>query len=170
MIIEIWGPDHHGYIARLAGAMKAMGCPDGAFRVLIAQQVNLVMEGEMVKMSKRLGKFSTMSELLDEIGVDVARYFFTMRSTDSHLDFDLALAKRQSSENPVFYLQYAHARICSIFREAEKRGIAYDPRARDFACLRNPRRLCSSSCLRVFRRKSPTRRRRSNRTESRHSL
>lgn len=138
MIIDIWGPDHHGYIARLAGAMKAMGCPESAFRVLIAQQVNLVMEGEMVKMSKRLGKFSTMSELLDEIGVDVARYFFTMRSTDSHLDFDLALAKRQSSENPVFYLQYAHARICSIFREAEKRGFAYDPSSRDSARLRNP--------------------------------
>ena len=91
--------------------------------MLLAQQVNLVMEGELVKMSKRLGTFSTMSDLLDEIGVDVARYFFIMRSIDSHLDFDLALAKKQSSENPVFYLQYAHARICSIFREAEKRRI-----------------------------------------------
>ena len=77
-------------------------------------------------MSKRLGKFSTMRELIDEIGVDVSRYFFIMRSLDSHLDFDLTLAKKNSSENPVFYLQYAHARICSIFREAEKRGIQYD--------------------------------------------
>ncbi len=127
LIIDIWGPDHHGYINRLQGAMKAMGCPEGSFKILISQQVNLVMEGEMVKMSKRLGNFSTMSELLDEIGVDVARYFFLMRSIDSHLDFDLVLAKKESSENPVFYLQYAHARICSIFREREKREIPYDP-------------------------------------------
>lgn len=150
LIINIWGPDHHGYIARLAGAMKAMGCPEGAFRVLIAQQVNLVMEGEMVKMSKRLGRFSTMSELLDEIGVDVARYFFTMRSTESHLDFDLALAKRQSSENPVFYLQYAHARICSIFREAEKRGFRYEPGKRDTAHLRNPEAIALLKLLARF--------------------
>lgn len=93
-IIDIWGPDHHGYIARLAGAMKAMGSSDDKFKVLIAQQVNLVMEGETVKMSKRLGRFSTMRELLDEIGVDVARYFFIMRSMESHLDFDIALAKK----------------------------------------------------------------------------
>jgi len=125
-IIDIWGPDHHGYIARLSGAMKAMGNAEKNFKVLIAQQVNLVMEGETVKMSKRLGKFSTMEELIEEIGVDVARYFFVMRSMDSHLDFDLALAKKNSSENPVFYLQYAHARICSIFREAKKRNISYD--------------------------------------------
>lgn len=127
LIVDIWGPDHHGYIARLRGAMKSMGFGEDGFRVLLAQQVNLVLDGEMVKMSKRLGTFSTMAELLDEIGTDVARYFFVMRSIESHLDFDLALAKRQSSENPVFYLQYAHARICSIFREAEKRGIACDP-------------------------------------------
>jgi arginyl-tRNA synthetase len=125
-IIDIWGPDHHGYIARLSGAVRAAGY-EGEFRVLIAQQVNLIMEGELVKMSKRLGKFSTMSELLDDIGADVARYFFIMRSLESHLDFDLGLARRQSSENPVFYLQYAHARICSIFREADARGVGYDP-------------------------------------------
>ena len=127
LILDIWGPDHHGYIARLSGAMTAMEHGGDSFRVLIAQQVNLIMEGEAVKMSKRLGKFSTMRDLIDEIGVDVARYFFTMRSMDSHLDFDLSLAKKESSENPVFYLQYAHARICSLFREAEKRGVMYDP-------------------------------------------
>ncbi len=125
-IIDIWGPDHHGYIARLSGAMNVMGYGIDKFRVLIAQQVNLLVEGEAVKMSKRLGNFSTMRELVDEIGTDVARYFFTMRSLDSHLDFDLALAKRNSSENPVFYLQYAHARICSIFREAAVRGYSAD--------------------------------------------
>lgn len=126
LIINIWGPDHHGYIARLRGAVEALGYNVNNFKVLIAQQVNLIMEGESVKMSKRLGKFATMRDLLDEIGVDVSRYFFIMRSMDSHLDFDLTLAQKESSENPVFYLQYAHARICSLFREAEKRGIAYD--------------------------------------------
>ena len=125
-IIDIWGPDHHGYIARLSGAVQALGFDREKFRVLIAQQVNLIMDGESVKMSKRLGNFSTMRELIEEIGVDVTRYFFIMRSLDSHLDFDLTLAKKNSSENPVFYLQYAHARICSIFREAEKRDIQYD--------------------------------------------
>ncbi len=136
-IIDIWGPDHHGYIARMLGAVKSLGY-EGDFRVLIAQQVNLVREGEIVKMSKRLGTFSTMRELIDEIGVDVSRYFFVMRSMDSHLDFDLVLAKRASSENPVFYLQYAHARICSIFREAESRGIAYQPQEASKERLNNP--------------------------------
>lgn len=127
LIIDIWGPDHHGHIKRLFGALKAMGLTEDNFKILIAQQVNLLMEGETVKMSKRLGQFSTMQDLIDEIGVDVARYFFVMRSLESHLDFDLTLAKKQSSENPVFYLQYAHARICSLFREADKRGYSYDP-------------------------------------------
>jgi len=137
-IIDIWGPDHHGYIARLSGAMRAMGYPEKNFNVLIAQQVNLVMEGETVKMSKRLGRFSTMKELLDDVGADVARYFFIMRSLDSHLDFDLALAKKSSSENPVFYLQYAHARICSIFRQAETKGIKYSPSVYNSEELNNP--------------------------------
>ena len=137
-IIDIWGPDHHGYIARLSGAVQALGYEKSKFQVLIAQQVNLIMDGEAVKMSKRLGKFSTMKELIDEIGVDVSRYFFIMRSLDSHLDFDLGLAKRNSSENPVFYLQYAHARICSIFREAQKRGINTEISDFDIAHLDNP--------------------------------
>jgi arginyl-tRNA synthetase len=121
-VIDIWGPDHHGYIARIRGAMTALGYNPDNFKVLISQQVNLLSGGELVKMSKRLGNFSTMRDLLEEIGSDVARFFFVMRSMESHLDFDLELAKRQSSENPVFYLQYAHARICSVFREAEKQG------------------------------------------------
>ncbi len=136
-VIDIWGPDHHGYIARMQGAVKSLGY-EGDFRVLIAQQVNLVREGEIVKMSKRLGKFQTMRELIDEIGVDVSRYFFVMRSMDSHLDFDLVLARRASSENPVFYLQYAHARICSIFREAELRNISYHPENASKDRLDNP--------------------------------
>ncbi|OHD64134.1 MAG: arginine--tRNA ligase [Spirochaetes bacterium RBG_13_51_14] len=127
LLIDIWGPDHHGHINRLAGAMKALGYDEKHLIILVAQQVNLMMDGETVKMSKRLGQFSTMRDLIDEIGVDVARYFFVMRSLESHLDFDLALAKKESSENPVFYLQYAHARICSLFGEARKRGVRYDP-------------------------------------------
>lgn len=137
LIINIWGPDHHGYMDRLHGAMKSLGFESDRFKILIAQQVNLIKQGETVKMSKRLGKFSTMSELIDEIGVDVARYFFIMRSMESHLDFDLALAKKESSENPVFYLQYAHARICSIFREAEKRGIVHNVALHDVDVLNN---------------------------------
>jgi len=127
LIIDIWGPDHHGHRARLSAAMKALGFSEENFNILIAQQVNLLMDGETVRMSKRMGRFSTMRDLINEIGVDVARYFFVMRSLESHLDFDLTLAKKESSENPVFYLQYAHARICSLFREARKRGVAYDP-------------------------------------------
>ena len=136
-LIDIWGPDHHGYIARLTGAVQALCNKSDIFRVLISQQVNLIMEGETVKMSKRLGNFSTMRELIDEVGVDVSRFFFIMRSMDSHLDFDLALAKKNSSENPVFYLQYAHARICSIFKEAERRGIILKPENADLQTLNN---------------------------------
>lgn len=150
LIVDIWGPDHHGYIARLAGAVTAMGMKRENFRVLLAQQVNLLMEGQTVKMSKRLGNFSTMRELLEEIGVDVSRYFFVMRSLESHLDFDLALAKKQSSENPVFYLQYAHARICSIFREAEKRGIPYTPDSSVMSLLDNPESLTLMKMLMKF--------------------
>lgn len=136
-LIDIWGPDHHGYISRLSGAVQALCSKKNIFRVLISQQVNLIMEGETVKMSKRLGNFSTMRELIDEVGVDVSRFFFIMRSMDSHLDFDLALAKKNSSENPVFYLQYAHARICSIFKEAEKRGIKLKPEISSLENLNN---------------------------------
>ena len=145
MIIDIWGPDHHGYISRLSGAVQAIGYPKENFKILISQQVNLVMSGETVKMSKRLGNFSTMRELIDEVGIDVSRYFFLMRSIDSHLDFDLALAKKNSSENPVFYLQYAHARICSIFREAANRGIEYTPGVFDKACLKD------ESCIQLMK-------------------
>ncbi len=137
-LIDIWGPDHHGYIARLKGAMKAIGYDDSRLNILTSQQVNLISDGETLKMSKRLGKFSTMSDLIADIGTDVARYFFVMRSLESHLDFDLDLAKKESSENPVFYLQYAHARICAIFREAEKRGVKYLPDNANAKHFNNP--------------------------------
>jgi arginyl-tRNA synthetase len=123
-LINILGADHHGYIPRLKAAMTALGYDAGTLNVLIAQMVSLFQNGEKVKMSKRTGKAVTMEDLMDEVGVDPIRYFFTMRSMDSHLDFDMDLAVSQSNENPVFYVQYAHARICSIFRQAEEQGIA----------------------------------------------
>jgi arginyl-tRNA synthetase len=119
-IIDIWGPDHHGYIARLSGAMQSLGSDKETFKVIICQQVNLIEDGKKVKMSKRLGNFQRMTDLIHYLGKnakDVGRYFFTTRTAEAPLDFDLDLAKDESDKNPVFYLQYAHARICSIFRE-----------------------------------------------------
>ncbi len=129
LVIDIWGPDHHGYIPRMKAAMAALGFDPAQFEVLIAQQINLLKDGQPFKMSKRRGEFITMSDLLEEIGNDVARWFFLMRSPDSHLDFDMGLAKSQSNENPVFYVQYALARICSIFRQAssEQMDLAFGP-------------------------------------------
>ncbi|MCY9511238.1 arginine--tRNA ligase [Paenibacillus larvae] len=126
-IINIWGADHHGYIPRMKAAVTALGYDANKLTVLIAQMVSLFQNGEKVKMSKRTGKAVTMEDLMDEVGVDAIRYFFTMRSMDSHLDFDMDLAISKSNENPVFYVQYAHARICSIFRQAEEQGISMLP-------------------------------------------
>ncbi|WP_195576407.1 arginine--tRNA ligase [Paenibacillus sp. 1001270B_150601_E10] len=123
-VINIWGADHHGYIPRMKAAMEALGNDPNKLIVLIAQMVSLFQNGEKIKMSKRTGKAVTMEDLMDEVGVDAIRYFFTMRSMDSHLDFDMDLAISTSNENPVFYVQYAHARVCSIFRQAEEQGIA----------------------------------------------
>ncbi|GAC41525.1 arginine--tRNA ligase [Paenibacillus popilliae] len=128
-MINIWGADHHGYIPRMKAAMEALGNDPDKLIVLIAQMVSLYQEGEKVKMSKRTGKAVTMQDLMDEVGVDAIRYFFTMRSMDSHLDFDMDLAISTSNENPVYYVQYAHARICSIFRQAEELGITRKPLA-----------------------------------------
>ncbi|MFC7682180.1 arginine--tRNA ligase [Paenibacillus sp. GCM10028914] len=126
-MINIWGADHHGYIPRMKAAMEALGNDPAKLTVLIAQMVSLFQNGEKVKMSKRTGKAVTMEDLMDEVGVDAIRYFFTMRSMDSHLDFDMDLAVSTSNENPVFYVQYAHARICSVFRQAEEQGIELLP-------------------------------------------
>lgn len=123
-VIDIWGPDHHGYVARTKGVIQAMGYARDRLEIIIHQIVRLFSGGEMVRMSKRAGDIILLSEVLDEVGSDAARYFFLMRSADSHLDFDLELAKKESSDNPVYYVQYAHARICSIFRQAEESGIA----------------------------------------------
>ena len=124
-LYDLWGPDHHGYIQRVKAALLALGYRDGTFEVNIIQQVNLLQDGEMVKMSKRAGKIIEMKELLDDVGKDVARFFFVARRTQSPLDFDLDLAKNTSEENPVYYVQYAHARICNIIKHAEERGVAF---------------------------------------------
>ncbi len=121
-IINIWGADHHGHVARLKSAVQALGCDPDALQVLLMQLVRLFSGGEIVRMSKRTGQFITLEELVDEVGLDAARYFFIMRSADSHLDFDLDLARTQSNDNPVYYVQYAHARICSIFRQLAGQG------------------------------------------------
>ncbi|WP_424769104.1 arginine--tRNA ligase [Paenibacillus sp. sgz302251] len=122
-MINIWGADHHGYIPRVKAAMEALGNDPKKLTVLIAQMVSLFQNGEKMKMSKRTGKAVTMEDLMDEVGIDAIRYFFSMRSMDSHLDFDMDLAISTSNENPVFYVQYAHARICSVFRQADEQGI-----------------------------------------------
>lgn len=122
-VINVWGADHHGYVPRMKGVVKALGYSEDALEVILVQMVSLLRSGERVAMSTRAGEFITLAELIDEVGVDATRFFFTMRRSDSHLDFDLDLAKSQSKENPVYYVQYAHARICSIFRETEKQGI-----------------------------------------------
>ena len=125
-MINLWGADHHGYIARVKAAMTALGFDADKLKIFLLQMVSLYRGGELVKMSKRTGESITLRELMEEVGTDAARYFFLMRSIDSQLDFDLDLAKKQSSENPVYYIQYAHARICSIFRQAEEVGLKLD--------------------------------------------
>ena len=123
-LINIWGADHHGYVCRVKAAMEALGHDPEKLTVLLLQMVALYRNGELVKMSKRTGKSVTLNELIEEVGTDAARYFFLMRSLDSQLDFDLDLAKKKSNDNPVYYIQYAHARICSIFRQAEETGLS----------------------------------------------
>ena len=123
-LINIWGADHHGYVARVKAAMAALGHDPEKLTVLLLQMVSLYRGGQVVKLSKRTGETVTLRELMEEVGVDAARYFFLMRSLDSQLDFDLDLATKKSNENPVYYIQYAHARISSIFRQANEAGIA----------------------------------------------
>jgi arginyl-tRNA synthetase len=122
--IDVWGADHHGYIGRLRAAWQALGGEPDKFEIVIMQLVNLTEAGERVKMSKRAGAIATLDELLDDIGVDAARWFLVSRSNDTTLDLDLDLARRQSQDNPVYYVQYAHARIASILRKAGDERVA----------------------------------------------
>ncbi|RSL30471.1 arginine--tRNA ligase [Salibacterium salarium] len=128
-VINIWGADHHGYIPRMEAAVQALGFDKSQLETQVIQMVNLYEKGERVKMSKRTGKAVTLKDLMEEVGIDATRYFFAMRSADTHLDFDLDLAKSESNENPVYYVQYAHARLCSIFEQAKEKGYSYDPDA-----------------------------------------
>lgn len=122
-VINLWGADHHGYIPRVKAAMEALGYKPEQLEILILQMVSLFRNGELVKLSKRTGQTVTLNELIEEVGTDAARYFFIMRSIDTQLDFDLTLATEHSNENPVFYVQYAHARISSILRQMAEEGM-----------------------------------------------
>ena len=133
--INIWGADHHGHVARMKKALDAVGINSDKLHVVLMQLVRLMQDGEIVRMSKRTGKAITLSDLLEDISVDAARFFFNMRNAGSHLDFDLTLAAEQSNDNPVYYVQYAHARICSIIRLLEEDGIRVKPYAEVDASL-----------------------------------
>ena len=130
VLINVWGADHHGYVPRMKAALSAMGKDEAVLRIVLVQLVSLMRDGKPIAMSTRAGEFTTLRNVVEEVGRDAARFFFLMRRPDSQLDFDLELAKRQSSENPVYYVQYAHARISSIFREALNKDIAL-PRFED---------------------------------------
>jgi arginyl-tRNA synthetase len=123
ILIDLFGADHHGYINRLKASMETFGVDSDRLEIQIMQIVRLMQDGQEVKMSKRTGNAITLREIMDEVGVDAARYFLTMRSSDTHFDFDMELAKQESQDNPVYYAQYAHARICSILKQAADRGI-----------------------------------------------
>jgi arginyl-tRNA synthetase len=123
-VIDIWGADHHGYVSRMQAAWQALGGDPGRLEILIMQLVNLMEGGQRAQMSKRRGEFVTLDDLIDDIGVDAARFFMLQRSHDTTLDLDLQLAREESQENPVYYVQYAHARIASILRKAGDSRVA----------------------------------------------
>ena len=123
LILDLWGADHHGYVPRMQSVLQALGYDEEVFKVLLVQFVSLKRGGQKVSMSTRSGEFETLADVIAEVGVDATRFFFLMRSSDSHLDFDLDLAKKESPENPVYYIQYAHARICSVFRTAGEQEV-----------------------------------------------
>lgn len=138
-LINIWGADHHGYIPRMKAAIQALGYAPETLEVEVIQMVNLIEDGEKVKMSKRTGRALTLRQLMEEVGKDAMRYFFNTRSCDSHLDFDLDLARTQSNENPVYYVQYAHARICTMLEQAAEKGIGFS--GFDSSLLKNEKEI-----------------------------
>ena len=141
-LIDVWGADHHGYIPRMQAVMQAYGYSKDRLRVVLVQMVNLLRGGKKVEMSKRAGEFITLREVVDEVGADAAKFFFLMRDSNTHLDFDLELAKQRSADNPVYYVQYAHARIESVWRVAASRGVACPlPSETDLALLTDPDEL-----------------------------
>jgi arginyl-tRNA synthetase len=142
LLIDVWGADHHGYIPRMQAVMQAYGHPKDRLQVVLVQLVKLLRGGAEVKMSKRTGEFITMREVIDEVGADAAKFYFLMRDSKTQLDFDLELAKQHSSDNPVYYVQYAHARIASLWRVAASRGIVCPPASEtDLSVLTDPDEL-----------------------------
>jgi arginyl-tRNA synthetase len=137
LLIDVWGADHHGYVARVRGALQSLGYPADCFEVCFMQLVSLFRGGEKLSMGKREGNFVTLRDLRGEVGNDACRFFYLMRSHDQALDFDLELAKSRTNENPVFYIQYAHARVASVMKQLAAKGYAYDPGAADLALLSN---------------------------------
>ena len=125
-LINVWGADHHGYIPRLNGALEALELDSNKLKTLIIQFVSLVRSGKNVSMSTRKGEFITLKELIDEVGVEATRFFFLARKSDQALEFDIDLAKKEDKNNPVYYIQYAHARICSLEKEVKKRKLIID--------------------------------------------
>ncbi|MGD9817236.1 MAG: arginine--tRNA ligase [Desulfomonilaceae bacterium] len=150
LLVDIWGSDHHGYVPRVKAAIEAFGFPSDKLKVLLVQFVNLIRDGQKISMSTRSGEFITLSEVLEEVGSDAARFFFLTKRSDSHLDFDLDLAKKQSSDNPVYYVQYAHARIASIFRIAQEKGIDSDYANADLNILSLPEEIALMKKLSDF--------------------
>lgn len=140
VLINLFGADHHGYINRLKASLETFGVEKDCLEIQIMQMVRLMQDGQEVKMSKRTGNAITLREIMDEVGVDAARYFLTMRSPDTHFDFDMELAKQESQDNPVYYAQYAHARICSILKQAEERGIKPSKEA-DYSYITNAKAI-----------------------------
>lgn len=142
LLIDVFGADHHGYIPRMQAVMQAYGHPKDRLHVVLVQLVKLLRDGVEVKMSKRTGEFITMREVLDEVGADAAKFYFLMRDSTTHLEFDLELAKQRSTDNPVYYVQYAHARICSLWRVAAARGVTRpSAEATDLTVLMDPDEL-----------------------------
>lgn len=151
LLVDVWGADHHGYIPRMQAVVQAYGHPKERLRVVLVQMVNLLRGGQKVEMSKRSGEFITLREVMDEVGADAAKFFFLMRDSSTHLDFDLELAKQQSQENPVYYVQYVHARIASLQRVAASRGIACPlPSQADLNVLEDPDELALIRKLSAF--------------------
>ena len=140
ILIDLMGADHHGYINRLKASLETFGVDSDRLEIQIMQMVRLMQNGEEVKMSKRTGNAITLREIMDEVGIDAARYFLTMRSPDSHFDFDLELAKEKSQDNPIYYAQYAHARICSILKQAKEQGVEVTADA-DFSTITNEKAI-----------------------------
>ncbi len=148
LIVNVWGADHHGYLPRLRAAVTALGLDESKIKIILVQFVRLYRNGVKVRMSTRGGQFVPLRELREEVGRDAARFFYVMRKSGQHVDFDLTLAKSESNDNPVYYIQYAHARICNVFRELEHRELGFAPNADAVAHLTQPqeevliKRLC----------------------------